>query len=69
IQPSVVAEIENTIVELSRGGNLGVLLVEQHIGFALDNARHYYVLESGRVTSTGEGGADAATTVRAAMAI
>jgi len=69
IQPSVVAEIENTIVELSRSGDLGVLLVEQHIGFALDNARHYYVLESGRVTSTGDGGADAATTVRAAMAI
>ncbi|MEU5842393.1 urea ABC transporter ATP-binding subunit UrtE [Rhodococcus sp. NPDC047139] len=69
IQPSVVAEIENTIVELGRSGDLGVLLVEQHIGFALDNALRYYVLESGRITSTGEGGADAASTVRAAMAI
>ncbi|UTT50762.1 urea ABC transporter ATP-binding subunit UrtE [Rhodococcus gordoniae] len=69
IQPSVVAEIENTIVELGRSGDLGVLLVEQHIGFALDNALHYYVLESGRITSTGEGGVDAAATVRAAMAI
>ncbi|MCW3472916.1 urea ABC transporter ATP-binding subunit UrtE, partial [Rhodococcus pyridinivorans] len=53
IQPSVVTEIENTIVELGRSGDLGVLLVEQHIGFALDNALHYYVLESGRITSTG----------------
>ncbi|AWZ27121.1 ABC transporter ATP-binding protein [Rhodococcus pyridinivorans] len=69
IQPSVVTEIENTIVELGRSGDLGVLLVEQHIGFALDNALHYYVLESGRITSTGEGGVDAASTVRAAMAI
>ncbi|TCN54256.1 urea transport system ATP-binding protein [Rhodococcus sp. SMB37] len=69
IQPSVVAEIENTIVELSRSGNLGVLLVEQHIGFALDNALRYYVVESGRVTSTGDGGAEAAHTVREAMAI
>ncbi|WAL48992.1 urea ABC transporter ATP-binding subunit UrtE [Rhodococcus pyridinivorans] len=69
IQPSVVAEIENTIVELGRSGDLGVLLVEQHIGFALDNAMHYYVLESGRITSTGDGGVDAASTVRAAMAI
>ncbi|BDB61997.1 MULTISPECIES: urea ABC transporter ATP-binding subunit UrtE [Rhodococcus] len=69
IQPSVVAEIENTIVELGRSGHLGVLLVEQHIGFALDNALHYYVLESGRITSTGDGGVDAASTVRAAMAI
>ncbi|MCW3471913.1 ABC transporter ATP-binding protein, partial [Rhodococcus pyridinivorans] len=57
------------IVELGRSGDLGVLLVEQHIGFALDNALHYYVLESGRITSTGEGGVDAASTVRAAMAI
>ncbi|MGU3585772.1 urea ABC transporter ATP-binding subunit UrtE [Rhodococcus sp. C26F] len=69
IQPSVVAEIENTIVELGRSGDLGVLLVEQHIGFALDNALHYYVLESGRITSTGDGGVDATSTVRAAMAI
>ncbi|UYP21084.1 urea ABC transporter ATP-binding subunit UrtE [Rhodococcus sp. Z13] len=69
IQPSVVAEIEHTIVELGRSGDLGVLLVEQHIGFALDNALHYYVLESGRITSTGEGGGEAAATVRAAMAI
>ncbi|AOD24088.1 urea ABC transporter ATP-binding subunit UrtE [Rhodococcus sp. p52] len=69
IQPSVVTEIENTIVELGRSGDLGVLLVEQHIGFALDNALHYYVLESGRITSTGDGGVDAASTVRAAMAI
>lgn len=69
IQPSVVAEIENTIVELGSSGDLGVLLVEQHIGFALDNALHYYVLESGRITSTGDGGVDAASTVRAAMAI
>ncbi|MCK0090220.1 urea ABC transporter ATP-binding subunit UrtE [Rhodococcus sp. HNM0563] len=69
IQPSVVAEIENTIVELSRSGDLGVLLVEQHIGFALDNALRYYVVESGRVTSTGAGGTEAARTVREAMAI
>ncbi len=70
IQPSVVAEIEKTVVDLSRRGDLGgVLLVEQHIGFALDNARHYYVLESGRITATGEGGTDAARTVRSAMAI
>ena len=48
IQPSVVAEIENTITELTNRGGLGVLLVEQHIGFALAAAAKYYVLESGR---------------------
>ena len=69
IQPSVVAEIENTITELTNRGGLGVLLVEQHIGFALAAAAKYYVLESGRVTSSGAGGASAEADVRAAMAI
>ena len=69
IQPSVVAEIESAIVELTRRGNLGVLLVEQHIGFALQSAQRYYILESGRVTSTGAGGADAESVVRSALAI
>ncbi|WP_143860823.1 ATP-binding cassette domain-containing protein, partial [Nocardia cerradoensis] len=32
IQPSVVAEIERTIIDLTRRGGLSVLLVEQHIG-------------------------------------
>ncbi|RDI33704.1 urea ABC transporter ATP-binding protein [Rhodococcus sp. AG1013] len=69
IQPSVVAEIESAIVELTRRGNLGVLLVEQHIGFALQSAERYYILESGRITSTGVGGAGAESVVRTAMAI
>jgi urea transport system ATP-binding protein len=69
IQPSVVAEIERTIVALTERGGLSVLLVEQHIGFALQAAQRYYVLESGRCTSSGAGGADSEATVRAAMAI
>lgn len=69
IQPSVVAEIERTIIDLTRRGGLSVLLVEQHIGFALQAAQHYYILASGRVTATGAGGAGAATAVRSAMAI
>jgi urea transport system ATP-binding protein len=69
IQPSVVAEIEEAILGLTRRGGPSVLLVEQHVGFALDAASHYYVLTSGRVTAEGRGGADSATDVRAAMAI
>ncbi|MDS1114378.1 urea ABC transporter ATP-binding subunit UrtE [Gordonia westfalica] len=69
IQPSVVAEIEQTITTLTQRGGLGVLLVEQHIGFALEAAQQYYVLESGRVTSSGEGGTAAEATVREAMTI
>ncbi|MGB9278622.1 MAG: urea ABC transporter ATP-binding subunit UrtE [Pseudonocardiaceae bacterium] len=69
IQPSVVAEIEQTILSLTSRGGLSILLVEQHVGFALAAASSYYVMEAGRITSTGAGGADAHTDVRAAMAI
>jgi urea transport system ATP-binding protein len=69
IQPSVVAEIERTILALTGRGGLSVLLVEQHVGFALNAAGRYYVLASGRVTAEGSGGTTASTVVRAAMAI
>jgi urea transport system ATP-binding protein len=69
IQPSVVAEIERTILELTRRGGLSVLLVEQHVGFAVGAAGRYYVLASGRINAQGEGGDQAATAVREAMAI
>jgi urea transport system ATP-binding protein len=69
IQPNVVAEIEQVIVELTQRGDLTVLLVEQHVGFALRSTDSYYVLESGRITGTGEGGEGALDEVRAAMAV
>ncbi|EHI14180.1 urea ABC transporter ATP-binding subunit UrtE [Mycolicibacterium thermoresistibile] len=69
IQPSVVAEIEAVITELTGRGGLGVLLVEQHIGFALQSAQRYCVLESGRVTASGTGGAGAEAMVRTALTI
>ena len=69
IQPNVVAEIEQVIVELTRRGDLTVLLVEQHVGFALRSTDSYYVLESGRITGRGDGGEAALDEVREAMAI
>ncbi len=69
IQPSVVTEIQEAILALTRRGGLAVLLVEQHVGFALTAARTYYVVESGRVTGTGDGGLASSGAVRAAMAI
>lgn len=69
IQPSVVTEIEATILGLVARGGLSVLLVEQHVGFALRAAERYYVLESGRVTSTGSGGESAQSAVRAALSV
>jgi len=69
IQPNVVDEIEGVIASLTERGDLSVLLVEQHVGFALRATSRYYVLESGRVTSHGEGGPGAVADVRAAMAV
>lgn len=69
IQPSVVAEIEETITALSARGDLGVLLVEQHIGFALQASQQYYVIEAGRLSSSGAGGSSSEQDVRAALAI
>ncbi|MFE9438284.1 urea ABC transporter ATP-binding subunit UrtE [Streptomyces sp. NPDC006602] len=69
IQPTVVAEIEETILALAARGGLSVLLVEQHVGFAMRAAQRYYVLEAGRVTSSGEGGQDAERSVRQALSV
>lgn len=69
IQPSVVTEIEETILALAARGGLCVLLVEQHVGFAMRAAQRYYVLEAGRVTSSGEGGQDAERSVREALSV
>ncbi|CAN5277849.1 urea ABC transporter ATP-binding subunit UrtE [soil metagenome] len=69
IQPNVVQEIESVITGLTQRGDLSVLLVEQHVGFALRATNYYYVLESGRITSQGDGGPDATEAVRAAMAV
>jgi len=55
IQPSVVAEIEGDDPRPGRPRGLSVLLVEQHVGFAMRAAQRYYVLEAGRVTSSGAG--------------
>ncbi|MBW9108478.1 urea ABC transporter ATP-binding subunit UrtE [Microbacterium trichothecenolyticum] len=69
IQPNIVADIERVIIDLTRRGDLSVLLVEQHVGFALRSTHTFYVLQSGRITITGEGGSAAIDTVRGAMAI
>ena len=65
----MVADIEDIIVNLTRRGDLTVLLVEQHIGFALRSTARYYVLESGRITGSGDGGEGAFVQVRSAMTV
>ncbi|WP_052849981.1 urea ABC transporter ATP-binding subunit UrtE [Streptomyces avicenniae] len=68
IQPSVVAEIQETVLGLGASG-LSVLLVEQHVAFALRAAERYYVLEAGRVTSSGSRGEGAERAVREALSV
>ena len=65
----VVAEIERVIAELTGRGDLTVLLVEQHVGFALRTASAYYILESGRITARGDGGSEAHDHVRSQLAV
>ncbi|WP_249412295.1 urea ABC transporter ATP-binding subunit UrtE [Micromonospora endophytica] len=69
IQPSVVTEIQDRIVALIAQTGFSVLLVEQHLGFALRVADRYHVLESGRVTSAGTAGPTAEPTVRQALTV
>jgi urea transport system ATP-binding protein len=69
IQPNVVSEIEQVIIDLTTRGDLSVLLVEQHVGFALRATQTYHVLESGRVTAAGATGAGAVDEVRSLMAV
>jgi urea transport system ATP-binding protein len=69
IQPSVVTEIEDKILALAARGDIAVLMVEQRVGFAVRAAQTYYVLESGRITSTGDGGDHAEAVVRAALTV
>ncbi|MCB1038379.1 MAG: ATP-binding cassette domain-containing protein [Acidimicrobiales bacterium] len=69
IQPNVVDEIEQVIVELTKRGDFSVVLVEQHVGFALRSTDAYYVLESGRITGSGRGGEGALDEVRSAMVV
>ncbi len=65
----MVAEIESAIAQLTSNNTLAALLVEQHVGFALNSAERFYVIQSGRVVASGEDGAAAHDTVREAMAI
>lgn len=68
IQPNIVAEIEQLVVQLAETG-LSVLLVEQHVGFALEASAGYAVMASGYLTSQGSGGREAVGSVLAAMTI
>jgi urea transport system ATP-binding protein len=68
IQPNIVADIEALVIDLAESG-LSVLLVEQHVSFALSAAAGYAVLASGYLTASGTGGSEAVGSVMTAMTI
>ncbi len=55
LAPLVVEEIFRTIAELHRDGT-SILLVEQNAHMALKVAHHFYLIEQGRVTFSGDPG-------------
>jgi urea transport system ATP-binding protein len=56
IQPNVVMEIERAIEKLKASGDMGIILVEQTLDFALRIADHITVLDKGVVVAQGARG-------------
>jgi urea transport system ATP-binding protein len=53
IQPSIVAEIEESILALHSRDGIGILLTEQYVEMALRMSDSYVLLEAGSVASEG----------------
>ena len=69
IQPSIVEEIEAVIVRLNRDAGITIILVEQDVVFARSAARHFAMMEKGRIVAEGEIGALSDTLVHRHMAV
>ncbi|MDU6747445.1 MAG: urea ABC transporter ATP-binding subunit UrtE [Bradyrhizobium sp.] len=54
IQPSIVEEIEQVIIQLNREIGLTVILVEQNVSFARNAAHRFVMMEKGRIVAAGE---------------
>jgi urea transport system ATP-binding protein len=69
IQPSIIHEIEAAIVQLNSASGLSILLVEQHLDFALSVGDQYAVMEHGEIVNSGTADAAAVATVRELIAV
>ncbi|MGK2938102.1 MAG: ATP-binding cassette domain-containing protein [Solirubrobacteraceae bacterium] len=56
IQPSIVAEIEESILEFHSRDGLGIMVAEQYVEMALRMSDAYVVLEAGIVVNEGQTG-------------
>jgi urea transport system ATP-binding protein len=53
IQPSIVQQIEETLVEVRNQLKIGILLVEQYLDFAWSIGDKFYVMRRGQIVATG----------------
>jgi urea transport system ATP-binding protein len=53
IQPSIVQEIGNALNHIRKELKIAILLVEQYLRFAWSIADRYYVMQRGRIVTTG----------------
>lgn len=53
IQPNIVKQIENAIIQLNHERGLGIILVEQNVPFARAASDRFLVLDKGRVVLSG----------------
>jgi urea transport system ATP-binding protein len=53
IQPSIVEDIRQIILQLKAKGDLSVLLVEQSIDFVRNAADYIYIMDKGSITLHG----------------
>lgn len=69
IQPSIIHEIEAAIAALNAASGMSILLVEQHLEFALSVGDRYAVMEHGEIVSTGAADAAAESALRDLIAV
>jgi len=53
IQPSIVQQIEETLIEVRTKLKIGILLVEQYLDFAWSIGDKFYVMRRGQIVATG----------------
>ncbi len=54
IQPSIMLEIEEVILQLRDEQGMTILVVEQFLDFALSVADHFYIMDTGNIVEQGE---------------
>jgi urea transport system ATP-binding protein len=54
IQPNIVAEIERLLTHLVKEAGITLVLTEQHIKIARKMSDRFVLMESGKVTNSGE---------------